>query len=166
MTAMATGVIERLDAVEERLRAQATAATRCDARTAPDPPTGEQWEAGQVWAHLAEFIPYWIGETTLVVATGTGAPVLFGRTKKDPGRIAAIERERRTDRVALWQRVEADIAALRLFVSDLPAAAWAARGRHATLGEMTVEEMVEEFLVGHLEEHATQLDGLADASAG
>ena len=55
-----------------------------DALTAPDPPTGERWEAGQVWAHVAEFIPYWLGEAALVVDSGRDAPVPFGQDQERP----------------------------------------------------------------------------------
>ncbi len=61
--------------------------------TDPDPATGEQWDAGQAWAHVAEFVPYWQTEMQKVVAgveQGVG-PVPFGRTSADPGRVGAIE---------------------------------------------------------------------------
>ena len=38
---------------------------------------------------------------------------------------------------------------------------WRRLGSHPTRGEMTVERIVEEFIVNHLEEHADQLDALA-----
>jgi hypothetical protein len=153
--------VGRLAAVEERLRALSGGQFPDEALTAPDPPTGERWDAGQVWAHLAEFIPYWLGEAAHVTARWAGVPVPFGRTKSDPVRIAAIERDRRGDRAALWNRVGVDIAALRAFLLGLDGNAWSARGRHPTLGDMGLAEIVDEFLVGHLEQHASQLDGLA-----
>lgn len=165
MTPIADSFSERLDLVAARLEAAAGAPLPGNALTAPDLPTGERWEAGQVWAHLAEFIPYWIGEARLVLAGRGGEPAAFGRTKKDPGRIAAIERERGTDRAALWARVAADIASLRDFIPAVPDEGWRVVGRHATLGEMSVERLVEEFLVGHIEEHADQLEDLAASPA-
>jgi hypothetical protein len=153
--------LRRLDAAEERLRAHAGREFPQDARTAPDPPTGERWEAGQVWAHLAEFIPYWLGEATMVIEKGVSEPVVFGRTKSDPGRIAAIERDRRTDRAALWNRIAVDLVSLRAFLVGLDDRAWSARGLHPSRGEMDLARIVDEFLVGHLEQHAEQLDGLA-----
>ncbi len=160
MNATAQEFARRLDAVEERLRIHASRDFPADALTAPDPPTGEQWEAGQVWAHMAEFIPYWVGEAALVIEHGVRDAAPFGRTKSDPGRISAIERDRRTDRMALWNRIVGDIAGLRAFLGSLDESAWTARGRHTTLGEMSMTAIVEEFLVGHLEQHAAQLDQL------
>jgi hypothetical protein len=163
MTDPATDFLRRLDAVEGRLAAHAGVEIAPDALTAPDPPTGERWEAGQVWAHLAEFIPYWLGEAEQVAERGRHESVAFGRTKSDPVRLAAIERDRDRDRRLLWNRIAGDIAGLRAFLSVLEPSAWAARGIHSTRGEMDLSGIVEEFLVGHLEQHADQLDGLVIA---
>jgi hypothetical protein len=157
--------IARLDAVAGRLGAHADADLPAGALTPPDPPTGERWEAGQVWAHLAEFVPYWVGEAATVIAGG-GPPVPFGRTKSDPGRLAAIDRDRRTERRALWDRTRGDIVSLHAFLEGLPDTAWASHGVHPTLGDMELAAIVDEFLVGHLEQHADQLDVLAEAAAG
>ena len=155
-------MLQRLDAVEARLRA--LAATSRDSvhghLTAPDKPSGEQWEWGQVWAHLAEFVPYWVEQSRAVIAAHSGEPVPFGRTKADAGRIAAIERDRDVDVAHLWSRLQAQIAGLRAFLAALPDSAWSARGLHSTLGVMPLERVVDEFLVGHLEQHADQLDSL------
>jgi hypothetical protein len=161
VTTPAQEFTRRLDRVDERLREHAARAFPGDALTTPDPPTGERWEAGQVWAHVAEFIPYWLGEAALVIETGGDEPVPFGRTKSDPGRVAAIERDRSTDQSRLWDRTDRDIVALREFLTGLDDSAWRARGLHPTLGEMDLGHIVDEFLVGHLEQHASQLDKLA-----
>jgi hypothetical protein len=159
----AADLMRRLDAVESRLQERAGAEIAPDALTPADPPTGERWEAGQVWAHLAEFIPYWMGEAERVVEQGGDEPVAFGRTKSDPERLAAIERDRDRDRRLLWNRIAGDLARLRAFLGGLDRSAWRARGLHATLGEMDLGRLVDEFLVGHLEQHAVQLDGLVSA---
>jgi hypothetical protein len=152
--------VQRLDAVRERLGALAKRDAPHGALTAPDPPTGERWEAGHVWAHLAEFIPYWLGEMDLVIEQGATDAVPFGRTKTDAGRIAALERDLRTDRALLWDRTAGDIASLRAFLVGLSPSAWEARGLHSTRGEMDLPAMLDEFLVGHLEQHAAQLQAL------
>ena len=65
--------------------------------------SGERWDRGQVWAHLAEFIPYWIAQAGPVLrGQASGEPVPFGRTKSDPERIGAIERDRREPVSVLW----------------------------------------------------------------
>jgi hypothetical protein len=114
-----------------------------------------------VWAHLSEFIPYWIRQAGPVLrGQPSGEPVPFGRTKKDPERIGAIERNRRESVDVLWADTNADIAQLRGFLALMEPDQWHTRGLHPTRGEMTVDELVEQFLVGHLEEHADQLEGM------
>lgn len=129
--------------------------------TDPDPETGERWDWGQVWAHLAEFVPYWLRQARSVLAAGAEEPVPFGRTKADPDRIAAIERDRDVPPLELWERLKGHLADLRVFLEHTPPEGWECRGLHPTLGVMELVEVVERFLVGHLEEHLVQLDGLA-----
>ena len=155
----------RLGAVEARLAAAAASEPPPGALTGADPDSGEQWDRGQVWAHLSEFIPYWIAQAGPVLrGQASGAPVAFGRTKGDPERIGAIERDRRAPVSALWADTHADIAALRAFLGDMQPDQWKTRGLHPTLGAITVDELVEMFLVGHLEQHADQLEGMRTAS--
>ena len=161
MTGPSSDFAARLDAVEKRLAAHVVADFPAGARTSPDPPTGERWEAGQVWAHLAEFIPYWIDQAQLLLDQEQGRdPVPFGRTKSDPGRLAAIESDRHSSQRRLGESVLGDIGLLRAFLVGLDDNAWSACGTHPTLGVMDLKDFVEEFLVGHLEQHADQLDEL------
>jgi threonine dehydratase len=154
-----TEYLDRLGRVERRLAEHASQPLP-SGLTDPDPGATERWEAGQVWAHLAEFPAYWLAQIRLVLDRYRGEPVPFGRTKADAARIAAIEAERHTEPGELLARVRRDLAELRGAVEALPTDAWEARGEHPTLGSMTMPEIVERFLVGHLEEHADQLDGL------
>jgi len=157
-------LLRRLQAVERRLAAHAARPTPLPGLTEPDPDREERWEAGQVWAHLAEFPAYWLDQARRIVAghrAGAPEPVPFGRTREDPGRIGAIERDRHADPAELMRRVAAGIAAVAGELRDLPRETLAARGRHPTRGEMNVTHLFERFVVEHLEEHADQLDLLA-----
>ena len=100
MSADVDAILERLARVEERLSEHA-AGPAPSGLTEPDPGEEERWEAGQVWAHLAEFPGYWLGEVRRVVDGPGSEAVPFGRIKTDPDRIAAIERDRNTDPRAL-----------------------------------------------------------------
>ena len=64
----------------------------------------------------------------------------------------------------LWADTRADIAGLRAFLGSMQPDQWELRGLHPTLGAITVDELVEMFLVGHLEQHADQLEGMSKAS--
>ena len=59
-------------------------------------------------------------------------------------------------------RLAGALTLMRTYLVGLTDAQWAARGIHPRLGEMTVAGIVERFVVGHLEEHADQLQELAD----
>lgn len=159
---LASSWLERLDAVERRLRRHAAAAPR--GLTAPDPGATERWDAGQVWSHLAEFGGYWLEQLDAVVDSAVPGAVPFGRTKRDPARIAAIERHRDRPFAAQLAGVERAIDALRARLCELDVADWAREGRHETLGRMTIDDQLGHFHVGHYEEHAAQLDGLEAAS--
>jgi threonine dehydratase len=155
-------ILDRIGRVTRRL-AEHAARPIPAGLTDPDPGASERWEAGQVWAHLAEFPGYWLDQVRGVLAAraaGTAEPIPFGRTKEDPERIAAIERERRTDPAELLRRVVAQLGEVTETVGALDEEAWAARGLHPRRGEMPVREIVHGFVVDHLEEHADQLDGL------
>ncbi len=152
--------ISRLDAVEARLAALASTPIDAAALTDADPGSGERWDGGQVWAHLAEFVPYWLEQLRAVTTAFRDEPVPFGRTKTDPARVAAIERDRSLAIAVLWSQTLSDMESLRRFLEVLPEAAWHARGLHPTLGVMDVGGILDEFLVGHLEEHADQLASL------
>ena len=162
MSASVDALLARLADAERRLAEHADAPLP-SGLTDPDPGDHERWEAGQVWAHLAEFPGYWLAQAERVVALPTSEPVPFGRVKTDANRIEAIERDRHTDPAALLQRVRASLAEVSDAARTLPAEAWTRRGMHPTRGEMTVESIVERFIVEHLEEHADQLDSLARA---
>ncbi|MBV9101378.1 MAG: hypothetical protein JOZ46_05095 [Candidatus Dormibacteraeota bacterium] len=162
----AESLLTRLDAASERLQRHATEAAGAagDRLTSPEPATGERWDRGQVWAHLAEFIPYWIAQSRRVIETYEGTPVPFGRTKEDPERIAAIEQDRQRQTADLWSKVQGDIDSLREFIANSDSKTWVAEGLHPKRGVMGMDRIVDEFLVGHIEEHANQLDEVSDAA--
>jgi hypothetical protein len=157
-TDLGAGFHSRLDVAEERLRRLAERESA--GLTDPDEPGGERWDSGQVWSHLAEFIPFWVAQAERLVHSTATEPPPFGRTKTSPDRIAAIERGRHLPRDQLLQAVLEDISDLRFFIDDLSLSSWEIRGRHERLGVMSMQRIVEEFLVGHIEEHAAQLEAL------
>jgi hypothetical protein len=157
--------LARLDAVEARLAMAAATEPAPGALTDADPSSGQRWDRGQVWAHLAEFIPYWIEQTRPVIESRpSGEPARFGRTMHDPERIGVIERDRREPVVELWAATREDIALLRTFLRELSPDQWLAVGLHPTRGPMSVSQITEDFLVGHLEQHADQLEALSRAT--
>jgi hypothetical protein len=159
MTASIDALVARLTDAERRLAEHASRPLP-SGLTEPDPGGDERWEAGQVWAHLAEFPAYWLGQAQRVIALPTNEPVPFGRVKTDAVRVDAIERDRHTDPKALLDRVRAELAEVTEAAHALSPEDWTRRGMHPTRGEMTVEQIFEKFIASHLEEHADQLDSL------
>jgi hypothetical protein len=116
------------------------------------------WGPREVLAHVAEMLPFWMGEIELILdALGAGEPQEFGRLEDDPLRVAIISRDRGFPARELLGRVEAEAKRvarrLRAFGEDDAAAL----GRHVTRGDLTVREIAERLIVGHLEGHVTQL---------
>jgi len=160
----ADGFVVRLDEVLARLVVLAETPP-LDALTDPGPPTGEQWDWSQVWAHMVEFVPYWIEQIRLVLDTDTHQAVPFGRVKTDPDRIAGIEVRRYEPVAGLFARLSEEVADLKAFLADLSEEDWRRTALHQTRGVMPMDRIVDEFLVGHLEEHLAQLESLAPPGA-
>jgi hypothetical protein len=157
----ATEFLDRVDRVEKRLRRHSEMPP-APGLTLPDAGTGEQWDYGQVWAHLAEFVPYWLGQASIVLHPATGEPVPFGRVMSDPARVAAIARDRNFPVPALMVQLGGHLDDLRQLITGLAPQDWERQGVHSRLGVMDVHRILEEFLVGHLESHAMELDYLRE----
>lgn len=162
MNGPASDFIARLDAVRPRLERLAATPPPA-ALTDPDARTGERWEWGQAWAHVAEFPAYWTRQVRFFLDLPGDEPVPFGRVSSDPDRLGAIEADRHTPATQLWARVSEDLDELRTLIEELTDDQWRRRGLHSTLGVMGMPEIFDEFLVGHLESHAIQLEGLLGA---
>lgn len=156
----AEGFLVRLDEVTKRL-AEHAGRPAAGTLTVPEPGTGERWEWGQVWAHLAEFPAYWVRQIRKILDSVGDGPVAFGRVKTDPVRVGAIEAGRFTPPPALWEGLSGDLDDVRSLLGDMRPEDWQRLGQHPRLGVMEMAAIVDEFLVGHLEEHADQLDLLA-----
>lgn len=146
---------DRMRAAADLLRARALD-SYTSFLSSPDEKTGEQWDAGQLLAHAAEFGPYWLAQAQLVV-DAADHPAPFGRIKSDPDRIAAIERDREAEPLVLLDDVDAWVGDVVGWLAARDADELARTGVHQTLGEMSVQRIIEHFCVEHLEEHAEQL---------
>jgi uncharacterized damage-inducible protein DinB len=124
---------------------------------APEP--GE-WPVMSTLAHLAELLPYWAHQAENI-ARDPGAP--FGRLHDDPQRIGAVEQHGRDSLDAVVPRIRASLDECVRALRALPAEAWAAAGMHPNRGSMTVEQLVDSFLVKHAEEHASQTQATLQA---
>jgi len=114
------------------------------------------WGPREVLAHLAEMLPFWLGEVERVLA-GSPEPVPFGRVASNEIRVAVIDRDRTVPARELFDRVATDIARYRRRLSKLSGAESSRRGLHPTRGDLAISAILERFVTGHLEEHVEQL---------
>jgi hypothetical protein len=115
------------------------------------------WGPREVLAHVAEMLPYWMGEIERILDGPGGEAVPFGRTEADPVRIALIGRDRTMPARELLSRIASEAGRIETRVRQLSDADAAREGLHATRGPIAVAEIVERFQVGHLEGHVEQL---------
>lgn len=118
-------------------------------------PRAREWVARETLAHIDEMVPYWLSEIERVLAGPE--PVPFGRTPNDLIRLLTIDRDRTLPVGELYVRLDAGLDRVVRRLLDLDDRQCARRGLHPHRGEMTVQEIVEVMLVGHLEEHCEQL---------
>ena len=148
--------LDRLDAAIDRFGAHLD--VEHPGRTEPVPGEDETWDHRQVWAHVAEFGDYWLAELTALLDIPGGEPVPFGRTRRDAGRIAAIEAGRHTVPAEHFATIERSADRLAALLAGMTDEDWDRCGRHETLGVMDLDAQLRHFHVGHYEEHADQLD--------
>lgn len=160
-----TPLLGRLDVAARRL-----AATQGRVQAGEPWPVGAvaegggeaEWGPTEVLAHVAEMLPYWLGEMERVVAGSGGpspAPAPFGRTAADPLRTMTIARDATLPARELYDRISTAVERYGRRLPALTHAEIGRRGLHPTRGEVTVAALVERFAVAHLEEHAEQMEG-------
>ncbi len=116
-------------------------------------PAPEEWSVMENLAHIAEFPPYWIAEfATIVKEPGQ----TFGRTHADPDRIAAIEDHARDALTPTLNRIENSRDQALEILQQIDDGDWQKTGQHSTRGVMTLHEMLEFFVIKHLQDHVQQ----------
>ena len=123
------------------------------------------WGPPEILAHVAEMLPFWLGEIERVLA-GSGGPVPFGRVATDQLRLLVLERDRSLSPRELFDRIATGSDRVGRRLESLTARDTERRGLHPTRGELTVEALAERFIVSHLEEHAEQLATVTPAAPG
>jgi hypothetical protein len=121
------------------------------------------WGPGEVLAHVAEMLPFWLGEMERVIDGGGQASVPFGRLADDPVRIGILGRDRSLPLRVLFARVDAGYEGWAERLLTLTDAERSRSGVHPRLGEMEASAIVERFVLGHGEEHIAQLTELLAA---
>jgi hypothetical protein len=115
------------------------------------------WGPREVLAHVQEMLPFWLGEMERVVEGDGAEPVPFGRIADDTLRLGMIERDRTLPLRVLFARIDAGLLAWAERLPTLTAVEQGRTGVHQRLGEMTAGSMLERFVIGHAEDHLSQL---------
>ena len=121
------------------------------------------WGPMELLAHVAEMLPYWLGEIERILSGP--APVAFGRVGTDPVRVALIGRDRTLPTAELYARIDAWLERWDHRLTTLTPAQRGTVGLHPTLGEMTVDAIVERMIARHLEDHLDQLETILGGPA-
>jgi hypothetical protein len=128
---------------------------------APDPKTGERWNAGNVLGHVAEMLPFWVDQVRGVLAgrkeVGRGVEGYERRKQGIEAGATLTEEELRT-------RVESGVSLAAVLLDEMSPADLQRRivyRRRDGEEEATLGELVDQLIVGHLDEHAQQLAELS-----
>ncbi len=123
-----------------------------------------EWGPREVLAHVEEMLPFWLGELERVVDPATApGPVAFGRTAEDMARISIIERDRTLPLGVLFARIDRGLGDWSDRLPTLSDDESARIGIHPRLGEMAAASILERFVLGHAEDHVTQLESVLAA---
>lgn len=120
------------------------------------------WGPREVLAHVAEMLSFWSGEIARMVDAGVqagsgGEPPAFGRLEDDPVRLHIIGRDRAFPGRELVDRIGTEARRVAATLRSMPAEAASAIGRHPTRGDLSVADVAERLIVGHIEGHVVQL---------
>jgi dipeptidyl aminopeptidase/acylaminoacyl peptidase len=121
-----------------------------------EPRVGD-WSIAKILAHVAEVLPYWSTQARVVAARAEDNRP-FGRTHDDPDRIAAIEARGHDSPEQLVSCLRTRCAESTATLRAIPEAGWVRTASHARRGELSVEQIVDQFLIEHLDEHTQQAE--------
>jgi len=115
------------------------------------------WGPREVLAHVEEMLPFWLGEAERILDAPPDSQIPIGRAQTDDLRVGVIGRDRSLPWRELFSRIGSDGARMAARMRELTAAEAARTGLHPRLGEMSVADLLDRFVVSHIEEHISQL---------
>ena len=123
-----------------------------------------EWGPTEVLAHVAEMLPFWLGEMERLLDAPPGASPAFGRTAADQLRTLTVARDATLPPRELFDRIASGVDRYAGRLPALTAADLERTGRHPVRGEVTAGTILERFVVAHMEEHAAQLEAVLSAT--
>ena len=154
------GAADEMIALRAELETGAPWPLAADFGTGPE----ASWGPPEVLAHVAEMLPFWLGQVERIVASAD-AVTPFGRVADDPARLTAIEVDRRLPIGDLLERIGSAASVYVERLARLSDADLKRIGVHPRLGEMPVDQILERFAAAHAVDHLNQLRGTAGRPA-
>lgn len=151
----ASGRVERLESAVAELLVRVDGMTEEQLQREPGT---DDWSASEVLAHVGEYLAYWARQASEVARRNeNGKP--FGRTHDDPVRTAAVEEHAHDKLAEARGRIERGLAEAATLLRAIPDGSWSTRSAtHARRGEMTIEQIVDQFILEHTDEHLAQAE--------
>ena len=119
-------------------------------------PGKDEWSVMQILGHLAESVPYWLDNCRNLIAA-TGEPPVIGRGLVAPERLVGVELGATGELDELLPRVESEIRAAAQAIRRMSPAERSKTGLHIRDGELTVAQVIERFIITHVEGHLAQI---------
>ena len=152
----------------ERLRTARDNLVRARSRVelsppAPDDlPRSREWVGREMLAHVDEMLPYWLGRDRARPRRRRSSQFRSGEPPTDLVRILTVDRDRTLPVSELYARLDNSLERVVRRLLELDERQVARRGLHKERGEMTVKQIVDVMLAGHIEEHCRQMVAALD----
>ncbi|AOH54387.1 hypothetical protein ABE28_008475 [Peribacillus muralis] len=120
-------------------------------------PTEDEWSILQILSHLAEAIPYWLGEVKTVVSMPGSK---WGRGLQDPARLAAVTDTERLSVDEVKKQVEELKGKVESVLGKLDQETLSKESPHrnfAKFGNKPVSYIVDHFIDEHVSGHYGQI---------
>jgi len=120
------------------------------------------WGPREVLTHIAEMLPFWLGEMERVIEAGRtrGDAFPFGRAAGDTMRLGILERDRSLPLRELFDRVDSGLDRWLTRIPTVTDAEARARGAHPRDGDVPAGWIRDRYVIRHIDEHIVQLEGI------
>lgn len=135
------------------------------ARRLRDTPGPDEWSVLQTIGHMAEMIPFWLRQSrTMIDAAGPELP-RFGRSFGDAERLAGPARGASANPAELLAHLQSETRSGAAVIRALSADQRAKQGLDGRGETVSVDDVVDRFIVSHAEGHLSQIEQSLGAQA-
>jgi len=114
----------------------------------------EDWlTAAELGGHAAE-LPIAYAQQACALSESPGLEI--GREPDDPRRLLGAAHLSKATPSEVANAVWTGLRQAAELLRSIPPAGWEVRGHHHNLGDLTVAEVVEQFIIGHLRDHLAE----------